>query len=320
MSGRKGKSDLRVGRLSVPAGTRARTELAAGRWPSGHEAMVNLEVINGARPGPGLWLSAAIHGDEIIGVEILQRVLKRIKPETLQGHVIAVPIVNVFGFSTGSRYLPDRRDLNRVFPGSKSGSMAARLARLFMVEVVQRCEYGIDFHAGSDDRTNLPQVRADLDDPETLEMARAFAAPVSLHGQNIRGTLRRAATAEGNRVLVVEGGEPKRFDAPSVEVGVPGVLRVMKQLGMRSKAPKPKHTTFRISRKTTWVRADRGGILWLDAGAGDIVEKGQVLGTITDPLGSQGVAVRASLGGMVIGNTVNPLVFQGDALLHIAVL
>lgn len=314
------KPPLDLGDVSVPSGRRVRTELPAGRWPSGDEASINVEVINGAKPGPGLWLSAGIHGDEIIGVEILHRVLERIKPETLRGHVIAVPIVNVFGFSAGSRYLPDRRDLNRVFPGRTKGSMASRLAHQFMTEVVSRCDYGIDFHAGSDDRTNLPQVRANLDDPETLRMAEAFAAPISLHGKRIKGSLRAAATALGKRVLVFEGGEPKRFDPASVQVGVPGVLRVMRTLGMRTAAPRKKTKTFRISRKTRWVRAERGGILWLDVQPGDVVERRQTLGVITDPHGSRELRVKAPIEGMVIGGTVNPLVFQGDAILHLAAL
>jgi len=316
----KGPPDLEVGGIGVAPGTRRRTRIGAGRWPSGDEATINVEVINGARPGPGLWLSAAIHGDEIIGVEILRRVLKRINPETLRGHVIAVPIVNVFGFSAGSRYLPDRRDLNRVFPGNRSGSMASRLARLFMDEVVRRCDFGIDFHAGSDDRTNLPHIRANLDDAETVEMARAFGAPISLHGKNVKGSLRHAATDLGKRVLVVEGGEPRRFDPSSVEVGVPGVLRVMRLLRMRSAAPRATNKSFQTARKTTWARAGRAGILWLDVGRGDIVERKQQLGVITDPHGSQGVKVLAPSSGMVIGHTVNPLVFQGDALLHIAAI
>lgn len=316
----KKKAPLKALGIVVEPGKRRRTEVPSGRWPSGDKATINVEVINGARPGPGLWLSAAIHGDEVMGVEILNRVLKRITPETLRGHVIAVPIVNVFGFSAGSRYLPDRRDLNRVFPGSAKGSLASRIAHLFMTEVVHHCDYGIDFHAGSDDRTNLPQVRANLDDPKTVEMATAFAAPISLHGKNIRGSLRSAATALDKRVLVVEGGEPHRFDPASVSIGVPGVLRVMRKLGMRASAPRAKVSAPRISRKTKWVRADRGGILWPEVGNGDIVERRQTLGVITDPHGGQGITVRASTAGMVIGHTVNPLVFQGAALFHIATL
>jgi predicted deacylase len=176
-------------------------------------------------------LSGAIHGDEIVGVEIIRQLLDALEPDAIAGAVIAAPVVNVFGFVFESRYLPDRRDLNRSFPGSKRGSLAARLARLFMDEVVSRSDVGIDFHAGSDGRTNLPQIRGNLKDPETRRLSTAFGAPVMIHAGTIKGSLRSAALKQGKRVLLFEGGEPSRFNPAAVQAGVEGTLRVMVSLG-----------------------------------------------------------------------------------------
>jgi hypothetical protein len=231
--------------------------------------------------------------------------------------VIAAPIVNVFGFIAESRYLPDRRDLNRSFPGHSKGSMASQLAALFMKEVVARCEYGIDLHAGSDDRTNLPQVRANLDDPETMRLASAFGAPITLHGRPPKGSLRGAACKRGKTVLLFEGGEPRRFEESSVDMGVAGVLRVMRALEMCSEV-RPSRKRPVVSRTTRWVRATRGGILWLKTERGRRVREGQRIGVITGPYGREREDVRARMSGLVIGHTVSPFVHRGDALVHIA--
>lgn len=303
---------------SVEAGTRRHFEIPAGRLPSGSYLSLPLEVVHGLRPGPTVWLSGAIHGDEIVGVEIIRQVLGHLDPRDLAGTVLALPVVNVFGFVMESRYLPDRRDLNRSFPGSKSGSLASRLARLFMDEVVARCSFGIDFHAGSDDRTNLPQVRGNLDDAETRRLAAAFGAPIMIHSKPQKGTLRAATLRQKKRVLLFEGGEPRRFSPEAVTSGVPGALRTLQALGMLSDAPPAPDARTRESRKTRWVRASRGGIFRLEVALGDAVEKGDPLGIIADPTGADGTRVRARRRGIVLGHTVNPLVNLGDALVHLA--
>lgn len=223
---------LQVGDTTVEPGERRRVEIPVARLPAGSWLHLPVEVWHGARPGPRVWLSAALHGDEIVGVPIIHRVMEALEGRELAGALLAVPIVNVFGFVAESRYLPDRRDLNRSFPGSKRGSLAARLAHLFMEEVVGRCGYGIDYHSGSDDRTNLPQIRADLEDEETLRCARAFGAPVTIHASTRDKSLRQAAAERGCHVLLYEGGEARRFDPPAVEAGVAGTLRVLRCLGM----------------------------------------------------------------------------------------
>jgi uncharacterized protein len=184
-------------------------------------------VINGKHPGPTVWLSGAIHGDELNGVEVVRRVLPRIDQRTLRGAIIAVPVVNVFGFVEQSRYLPDGRDLNRSFPGSARGSMASQLAALFMKEVVMQCELGIDLHTAAAHRTNIPQVRANLDDAETLALAKAFGAPFIIDARLRDGSVRSAATKRGIKVLLYEAGQIHRFDEEAVEAGVDGVLRVL---------------------------------------------------------------------------------------------
>ncbi|RMH19177.1 MAG: deacylase [Gemmatimonadetes bacterium] len=282
---------------------------------------MTVEVVHGVEPGPVVWLSGAVHGDEIVGVEIIRQVLDLLDPRRLAGTVLAVPIVNVFGFVTGSRYLPDRRDLNRVFPGSERGSLASRLARTFMDRVVEPAAYGIDFHAGSDDRTNLPQIRGNLEDGETRRLAEVFAAPVMMHSETIRGSLREAAGRLGKRVLLFEGGEPRRFSRFAVEMAVPGTLRVLHALGMIPvevvRAPaRPSVECV----KSHWVRAPRGGVFRMETHLGAVVAKGEPLGVVTDPVAPGGRAVRSPCDGIVIGHAVNPLVHQGNGLVHVGVV
>lgn len=310
---------LRIGGASVPAGKRTQVDLPVARLPTGTWLNLPLEVVNGARSGPALWLSGAIHGDEVLGVEIIREVLSLLRPKDLAGQLLAAPLVNVFGFIGEDRYLPDRRDLNRSFPGSSRGSLAGRIAHLFMDEVVSRCAYGIDFHCGSDDRTNLPQIRGDLSDPDTRQRAEAFRAPVIVHSEGPVGSLRRAAWKKGARVLVYEAGEARRIDAESVAVGVRGVLNVMADLGMRARqegeaAGPPSYE----ARTTGWVRAGRAGILKTETTLGAHVRKGDRLGLIRDAFGTRGLPVRASRHGIVIGLTVNPVVFRGEAIAHLA--
>lgn len=289
------------------------------------QVMINLAVVvvHGAKPGPRLWVSAAVHGDELIGSLAVRQLLRRIKPETLAGTLVAVPAVNAFGLLHQSRYLPDRRDLNRSFPGSPRGSLAARLAHIFMTEIVARCTHGIDLHTAAIHRDNLPQIRANLDDPATRRMARAFGAPVMVHANERDGSLRQAATQRGVPTLLYEAGEALRYDARAVRVGLRGALRVMQDLGMiRDPIPAPPRPSHE-ARHTTWVRASRSGFLILDAELGKHVRKGGRLGAILarrsqDMVADSPTALRSPVSGIVIGVTRNPLVHLGDALVHVA--
>jgi predicted deacylase len=303
---------------TVPPGTHRRLDLDVGRLPSGHQLSMPVEVVHGRRPGPALWLSGAIHGDELVGIEIIRHVLNELEADQLSGLIVAAPVVNVFGFVFQSRYLPDRRDLNRSFPGSATGSLAARSARLFMDKVVAICDVGIDFHAGSDSRSNLPQIRGNMEDPETRRLALAFGAPVAIHAKPPGGSLRAAALKRGKTVLLFEGGEPARFNPPAVEAGVGGTLRALTALGMLEGPRAPPPGEVLMSRATRWTRAPRGGIIRLDVSLGERVQKGDRVGVISDPLVRGETQVFSRSSGIVIGVTVNPLVSLGDAVVHVA--
>ena len=306
---------LVIGRHVVAPGERVRIDLPVALLPTHTPLHFPLQVLNGARPGPNLWLSAAIHGDEINGVEIIREVLEKLDPKTLRGAIIAAPIVNVFGFLQQSRYLPDRRDLNRSFPGSKAGSLAARVAHLFMTEIVANCTHGIDLHTGSLEKSNLPQIRANLLDPETLRCATAFGAPVMAHSIVRNGSLRGVATKKGLTVLVYEAGEAQRFNTRAIKVGVSGVLGVLRCLKMLPH--KEPRRTPKLIASSSWVRARKAGLLRLDIEEGETVKNRQVLGSIGDPFGEENTLVRSPFDGVVIGLTNNPVVHGGDAIVHI---
>lgn len=312
-------SPITIGGTSVASGAEQRLDLPVARLPTQTMLSLPIHVINGHSEGPHLWLSAAIHGDELNGVEIIRQVLEQVTPQTLKGALIAVPIVNMFGFIEQSRYLPDRRDLNRSFPGSARGSLASRLAHLFMKEVVSHCSHGIDLHTASHHRVNLPQIRANLDNPETYRCAQAFGAPAMIHATTRDGSLRQAAAKQGISVLLYESGEALRFDLEAITVGVKGILQVMSSLEMLIDPSQqvPSQPSLE-SRETKWVRASRSGILHLQIELGQTVTQRQKLGYIADAFGEANRRVQAPCDGIVIGFTKNPLVNQGDGIVHIA--
>jgi predicted deacylase len=294
-----------------------RLDLPIARLTTGTMMSLPVTVISGKKPGPRLWLSAAIHGDELNGVDIIRRVAKALRPSRLSGSVIAVPVVNIFGLLEQSRYLPDRRDLNRSFPGSSRGSMASRLAALFMREVVSQCTHGIDLHTAAIHRINLPQVRADLQDPATYAFAKAFGAPVIIHASHRDGSLRQAAAKRHIPTLLYEAGEALRFDEAAIQTGVDGIYRVMAYLGMVAPIDTPPPPTVE-AQQTRWVRASRSGIWHRCIALGDEVKQRQPMGFISDTFGDKPVQVRSPMAGIVIGHGQNPLVNQGDALVHVA--
>ncbi len=302
----------------IPKRSRRRIEIPVARLPSGPLLSLPVIVIRGKSDGPTVFLDAAIHGDEINGVDLILNVVDRIQPSKLRGALITVPVVNVYGFMAQDRYLPDRRDLNRSFPGNDSGSMAARLANLLMTEIVSHCTYGIDYHSGSLHRTNLPQIRADLSDPETRALAEAFGPQIILNSKLRPGSLREAAGRAGIKVLVHEAGEPSRFDPGSLREGINGTFRVLHALGMVEEAPPP--SPFEPIRITSskWVRARRSGLMRVSVELGDRVTKNSRIGLISDIFGEQRVPIRSPIDGIVIGMQLNPMVHRGDALVHIA--
>ncbi len=314
----KVNDNLEIAGEIVPAGTMQRLELSVARLVTGSWLSLPLVVLNGQYEGPSMCLSAAIHGDELNGMEIIRQVISQIDPKTLKGRIIAVPIVNVFGFLEQSRYMPDRRDLNRSFPGSAKGSLTSRLAHLFLDKVMSHCNYAIDLHTGSNHRINLPQIRANLDDPETLNCAEAFAAPIILDAKERDGSLRQAAVKRDITVLLYEAGESHRLNIEAIEVGVAGVLRVMVFLDMLTKQIPKGEKNILKAKTSTWVRAGNSGVFYSDIELGQWVEKGSLVGIVRDTFGETLSKSKATVSGMIIGQVTNPLVNRGDALVHLA--
>lgn len=312
-------ADILISGIHVPPGTRLTVDVPIAKLYTHTPLAMPVQVVHGRQPGPRLFVSAAIHGDELNGVEIIRRLLKLPILKQLRGALLAVPIVNVHGLVHRSRYLPDRRDLNRSFPGSERGSLAARHAHLFMSEVVSQCSHGIDLHTGALNRANLPHVRADLDEPRTARLARAFGAPVVLHSNIRDGSLRQATEEHGIPVLVYEAGEALRFDEIGIRAGVRGITRVMRSLGMLPRGREARTPAEPILvRDSNWVRAPESGILRAATGLGRWIARGHVLGVVADPFGERESAVVAPYEGVVIGRTHLPLVNEGDALFHVA--
>jgi predicted deacylase len=276
-------------------------------------------VQHSKRPGPVLFVSAAIHGDELNGIEIVSRLIKSKGIKNLRGTLIAIPIVNIYGVLNQSRYLPDRRDLNRSFPGSKKGSLAGRIAHLFLNQIVCQCDYGIDLHTGAIHRSNLPQIRANLDDPDTLAIAEAFGVPVLLNADIRDGSLRQAAADEGAKVLLYEAGEALRYDEFSIRAGFKGIIKVMRHIGMLNKTKTRGHSIRPfVARQSGWVRANESGFVVHRAQLGDHVAKGDILASIANPFGEILDTIVAPAGGVIIGKQNIPLVQEGEATYHIA--
>ncbi len=313
------RDPFRLGEVEVKPGTRQTIDLPVSVLSDHTPVTMSAHVIHGRRPGPTVFVSAGIHGDEVIGVEIVRRLLTIRNLQTLRGTLICIPIVNAPGFLIRSRYLPDRRDLNRSFPGSDSGSLASRLADIFLRQVVSRCDLGIDLHSAAAHRTNLPQIRISPDNAQTRRMARLFGAPVVLQSPLRDGSLRGAAQDIGVDVLLYEAGEALRFDEMSVRAGVMGILRVLLDQGMISRRgvsrPKADPVFCTTSR---WIRAGQGGLLRTYKSEGDIVTPGEVLAVVSDPFGEVEAEVVATLPGIIVGRAVLPIVNEGDALFHVA--
>ena len=303
----------------VKGGQRETIEIPIARLYTHTNMNMPVHVIHGKKPGPTILISAAIHGDEINGVEIIRRFLKLKLLKKIKGTVIAIPIVNVYGFINHSRYLPDGRDLNRFFPGSQNGSLTSQLANILMDEIISKCTHVIDLHTGSRHRNNLPQVRADLSSGETEELALAFGAPVVIDARLRDGSLREAASERGIPLLIYEGGEALRFNSLVTKMGIRGIISVMRKIGNLPKSEiKRKPLEPMVASSMKWTRAPMSGIVQSSAPLGTKVEKGAVIGSIGDPFGEIEADVRASSSGVVVGRLNLPLVHRGDALFNIA--
>ncbi len=306
--------------IRVAPGSRTQIDVPVARLYTHAPLYIPVEVVHGRQPGPTLLVCGGIHGDEINGVEIVRRLLRSRQIQGLRGTLIAVPIVNVFGFVQHSRYLPDRRDLNRCFPGSESGSLGGRVAALFREQIVDHASHIIDLHTGAIHRTNLPQIRAQLESgSETERMANAFGAPVILNAELREGSLRHYAQNRGIPVLTYEAGEALRFDEWAISPGVRGVLRVMRRLGMLTGEHRRRQPpAAEVANGSSWARAPIDGILRPQVRLGARVARGELLGRVADPFGNAEGEVRSMADGIVIGMSRLPLANEGEALFHVA--
>lgn len=315
----KARSPIQIAGVSIDPGQRQSIDIPLPSFYTHSSVNMPVHVVHGRRPGPVLLVCATIHGDEINGVEIIRRLLSHKIIDRCRGTLIVIPVINVYGFVSKSRYLPDRRDLNRAFPGSETGSMASRLANVLMTQIIPHCTHIVDLHSGAVNRENLPQIRAKLEgEPETEALARAFGVPVILDANLLEGSFREAAYNIGIPVLLYEAGEALRFDEVAIRAGVKGVLNVMTALGMRNKPRSHRQSDTMIANTSQWLRAPQSGIMRALIAIGSRVESGDILAYITDPLGESNCEVSSPVDGIIIGKTNLPLVFAGEALFNIA--
>jgi predicted deacylase len=311
-------TDFEIAGAKIPMGSRKSINIKVGKLYDSTDLAIPVEVVRGKEDGPVLFVSAAIHGDEVGGVEIIRRLIQSKWLRYIRGVLIAVPIVNVYGFNNRSRYLPDRRDLNRCFPGSGRGSLASQIAHIFMEEVVKKSSHGIDLHTAAVHRVNLPQIRASLDHEETRKLALAFGAPVVLDSNLRDGSLRQAALELDIPILLFEAGEALRFDEVAIKIGLRGILDVMAEIGMLSRnwgrIVKPAF----IATSSYWIRAPIAGIMKHQRKLGSYFKAGDVIAVVSDPAGRVKTEVTVPQEGVVVGETTLPLVNQGDAMFHIA--
>lgn len=300
----------------VPPGTATRLSWSPAIQGAGLSQPTPVLVVNGAKPGPTLCLTGAVHGDELNGIEIIRRTVYDLEPAKLSGRVIGVPIVNLPGFQQGSRYLPDRRDLNRHFPGSADGSLADRIAHSLFENVIRHCDMLVDIHTGSLKRTNLPQLRADMNNPDVAELTRGFDRMAVVHSTGSSGMLRFAAIDAGIRAVTMEAGESLRIQEHQIKAGVNSLTSLMDRQGMISRMfvwgdPEP------VYYNSEWVRAEHGGILFSETKLGDKVDEGEILGYVSDPITNAQHPIKASSNGRVIGMAVDQVVMAGFAAYHV---
>lgn len=302
----------------IAAGTRLSFALTMPGQSRYTPLQMPIHVIHGRKDGPTMFVNAAIHGDEINGIEIIRQLLKQKTLNRLRGTLICVPVVNVYGFLHHTRYMPDRRDLNRAFPGSETGSHSSRVAYVFKKQIIDRADYGIDLHTGSNHRTNFPHIRANMADPETARLARAFNTAVTVNASLRDGSLRGYAVEKNIPVLLYEAGEALRFDKLAVRAGVRGILNVLGAVGMIKREVKRRPHVTLEAESSHWIRGNRSGLIRDAIKLGSRVKPGDRLAYLSDLLGDEQTEIKATQEGVVIGRTNLPIVNEGDALFHVA--
>lgn len=310
-----------LGGVEVPRGARRAIDLPVGNVTSHAPVILPVQVLRGRRSGPCLLVTGCLHGDELNGTEITRRLLRARALRRLRGTLVAVPVLNLPAFLMRTRYLPDRRDLNRCFPGAASGSLGARLAKVVTSELLPVADAVIDLHTGAINRPNLPQIRVSPGDRESMKLAKAFGAPVILMAPVREGSFRHSSVEARKKMVLFEGGEAARLDASTIRFGLRGIMAVMRHLEMLPSRKVSKHEKRPpvICRKSSWERASAFGLFTPLVPLGRAVKRGDQIGFVADPLSSEEFPVRASREGVVIGRTNEGLVDEGDALVHIGV-
>ncbi|MBO6793390.1 MAG: succinylglutamate desuccinylase/aspartoacylase family protein [Balneolaceae bacterium] len=300
----------------IKLGENKTLNLNVAKLPTHTSIDLSVDIFRAKKDGPVLLLTGGLHGDETNGIEIIRRMIsnKKLQPEV--GTVVAIPIVNVYGFIFNQRGVPDGKDINRSFPGAKVGSLARMIAYTLMQSILPVVDCGIDFHTGGASRANYPQVRCSFNQPEAKKLASAFSAPVMMHSNLIKNSFRMAAHKKGKPIIVYEAGETLRFDEMAINEGIKGTMRVMNYLGMKPyQEEKP---TTRIVKKSAWIRAKKSGLFNATAALGDVVSAKQELGYISEPFGGRKAKMLSSRDGIIIGLNNNPIVHKGDAIIHLA--
>jgi len=313
------RGQIKIGGVRIKAGSGSDIRLEISETYTGDKIRVPLRVLRARKPGPAVFVTAAIHGDEINGTGIIHDFLFGEAMNLSAGMLVLAPVVNVFGFEAHERYLPDRRDLNRSFPGSKKGSLASRIANTLMTEIVAKCDYGIDLHTAAAQRTNYPNVRADLNNPGARKIAEAFGCMLVVDGKGPVGSFRREATKAGCPTVILEAGEPWKVEPGVLQIGTQGIRNVLVSLGMIDGRRVMPPFQAKI-RKTAWMRATVGGILKFHVSPGDFVEADQPIVTNYSILGVEQSALVSPTNGMVLGMTTMPAVKPGEPICHIATL
>lgn len=305
--------------VEIQPGEEKVVDVNIARLPSHTPIDVSITIARATEPGPVLLLMGGLHGDEINGSEIVRRMIENNDHIPNIGTIICIPIINVYGFIYFSRYVPDGKDVNRSFPGNRNGSLASRMANFLTKEILPIIDYGIDFHTGGADRTNYPQVRCMMKDEKNVELAKAFSAPFTLDSKFRPNSLRQTANKLGKNILVYEGGESSRFDEFAIQEGLKGAKRLIKHLGMRDEAEESEYENL-IIKNSSWVRARKSGVFLSAVKSGEKIKKNQLLGNINDPFGGFKNKITSTVNGYVIGLNHNPIVHEGDALMHLGVI
>lgn len=310
--------ELSIGRVSILPGEHRIVKMDVSRLPSDTPIYIKAHVYRSTNEGPTVLLIGGIHGDEINGVEIVRRMITDDHlSNIIRGTIIAIPLLNVYGFINSRRGVPDGKDVNRSFPGSRRGSLASQVAACLTLDILPHVDIALDYHTGGNARHNHPQVRYTATDGDAARLGEIFAPPFLIARGIIDRSFRQAAVNMGISVLVYEGGESERLNGYCIEKGINGSLRVMRHLGMIESAPDPTHQSIEVER-TTWVRAEAAGMFLWRRQSGARIQRGEVIGTINSPQGNHVIRVKSPKKGYIIGHNNASVVHEGDALFHIA--